>query len=297
MKHLISFILLLGISSLLLCFTESDYRIYHTKTKKYIKLNQLVKEAQKADVLFFGELHDDALMHHVEFELLKAFHQKNKKLAVSMEMFERDTQNIVDEYFQNKIEEAEFLQRSRAWPNYMTDYKAIVEYSKLNKIPLIAANVPRYIASMVNKKGIAILDSLSVEEKKWVAKKIHIEDGLYKNKFYQLMNSGMSMTGSHPMISESMLYKLFSAQCVKDDTMAESISVYLEKNPGFKIIHYNGDFHSQYRLGTVERLDKKYKAVVISPLIKEKGKALSINPNDDTSIADYILIQYRHQNK
>jgi len=188
MKHLISFILLLGISSFLLCFTESDYRIYHTKTKKYIKLNQLVKEAQKADVLFFGELHDDSLMHYVEFELLKAFYQKNKKIAVSMEMFERDTQIIIDEYFQNKIEEAEFLQRSRAWPNYMTDYKAIVDYSKSNKIPLIAANVPRYIASMVNKKGIAILDSLSVEEKKWVAKKIHIEDGPYKNKFYQLMN-------------------------------------------------------------------------------------------------------------
>ncbi len=294
-KYALLVILLAGIC-LLFCFSEKDYRIYNTKSQKYVSLTKLVNEVQKADVLFFGELHDDALIHELEYQLLKEMFKKNKKTAVSMEMFERDTQPVIDGYFSGKITESDFILRSRAWPNYMTDYKPIVEYTKSMKIPLISANVPRYLASLVSKKGLSILDSLSTEEKKWVAGKVHNPNGLYKEKFFAVMNLNMSMGPNHTMMNDTVMENLFNAQCVKDDTMAESIMNFLKNNPGYRVIHYNGDFHSQWHLGTVERLDSGIKSVVISPLVKNPGEELSIAPEDDLSIADYILIQYRHQN-
>ncbi|MDA8593039.1 ChaN family lipoprotein [Planctomycetota bacterium] len=50
--------------------------------------------------------------------------------------------------------------------------------------------------------------------------------------------------------------RFFAAQCIKDDTMAESIARRIACDPGDPpvVIHWNGRFHSDYGLGTVERL-------------------------------------------
>jgi len=268
---------------MLLSYNTNDYKIYNSKTRKYVKLSQMAKECQKADIIFFGELHDDELLHWLEIEFLREFYHNNHEIAVSMEMFERDTQGILNDFLMGKIEESDFLLRSRAWDNYPTDYKPIVEFAKEKKLPLIAANVPRYIASFVNREGLEILDSLSVQEKMWVARAVNTDDGTYKDKFFGLMGN---MQMGHGML----LDRLFAAQCVKDDTMAESIVDYLKANPKKKVIHFNGDFHSQSGLGTVERVDKNYKSLVISPLAKAEGEKLEISKEDDISIADYIII-------
>ena len=235
-------------------------------------------------MVFFGELHDNALLHWLEIEYLKAYYKINKDITISMEMFERDTQSFVNEYLSDEISEEEFLQNSRAWGNYLTDYKPIIEFAKEKNLHVIAANVPRYIAALVNKNGLIVLDSLSAQEKKWVAKSVNTDDGHYKDKFYSLMGD------NSPMMHGDFLDRLFAAQCVKDNTMAESIRDYLSDNSQQRIIHYNGDFHSQSHLGTVERLGTNIKSLVISTVIKNKGEKLIISPDVDLSIADYIII-------
>lgn len=278
----------------LFAFSADDYKIYSKKSQTWISLDQLVGEAQEADVFFFGELHDDSLMHYLEIELLKKLYTNNQKIAVSMEMFERDTQQVLDQYFAYQITEEEMIKQSRAWPNYISDYQPIVAFAKEKKIPFIASNVPRRIASLVNKKGIGILDSLDTQDRRFIAKNIQIADSLYEKKFIGLMKESIVMPKSHSMMNNAVLINLFHAQCVKDETMAESINQFLAKNPSFKVIHYNGDFHSNSHLGTVSRINKAYKSLVLTPVIVESIDNIELPEPQLQQQGDFLLYQKQH---
>ncbi len=53
---------------------------------------------------------------------------------------------------------------------------------------------------------------------------------------------------------EEKLFKSFSGQVLRDDTMAETIADHMKANPKRKVMHTNGSFHSAELLGTPERL-------------------------------------------
>ena len=57
----------------------------------------------------------------------------------------------------------------------------------------------------------------------------------------------------------AFLERVFAAQCIKDDTMAESIALALADagEPAPVVVHWNGRFHSDFGLGTVERLRRR----------------------------------------
>ena len=274
-------------------FSEKDYKIYNTKSRKPISIKELAKQSRNYDVLFWGELHDDALIHHLEKEILPYLLKNHKRIAISMEMFERDTQKVLNEYLQGKISEKEFIKQSRAWPNYPTDYKPIIEFAKKHKIDVIAANVPRRYAAMINKKGISSFEKIPDNEKKFVAKKLNVLPGKYKKVFIETMVQNMG-GGNSPMMAK-MFDNIYAAQCLKDDTMAESINEYLKSHPGTFIIHYNGDFHSNSHLGTAEKLhllNKKLKIAVISPAVIDKDKNPAFK-NEYKDLGDYVLVMHR----
>ena len=131
-----------------------------------------IMEIKKTDVVFLGENHDDTVAHTLQFEIFKAAFEKygkEKKVTLSLEMFERDIQTVVNEYLNSLISEQHFLSSSRPWGNYKTDYRPLVEFAKENKLEVIAANAPRRYVNMVSRLGRASLEGLSPEAKKWLA--------------------------------------------------------------------------------------------------------------------------------
>jgi hypothetical protein len=63
--------------------------------------------------------------------------------------------------------------------------------------------------------------------------------------------------------------RMFAAQVTRDDTMAESIALYIQNNPGHKVLHVTGEFHVASFLGTAERLKARVpdlKIAVINPV-------------------------------
>jgi uncharacterized iron-regulated protein len=69
-------------------------------------------------------------------------------------MFERDVQDPLLHFGMGHMEEAEFLKASRPWPRYATDYKPLVDFAVQHKWPIVAANIPRPIASEIAKTGL-----------------------------------------------------------------------------------------------------------------------------------------------
>jgi uncharacterized iron-regulated protein len=147
---------------------SDHYKIYDTKTKQLISVDKIVADMTNANILFFGEEHNDSAGHYLEAEIFKALQKQfGDNMALSLEMFETDNQLALNEYLQGKIPEDRFSKDVRLWSNYK-DYRPMIEYAKQNHIDVIAANPPRRYVSMVSRRGMRSLDSLSKDAKKFL---------------------------------------------------------------------------------------------------------------------------------
>lgn len=270
--------------------SEANYRIYDRQGNA-ASLEKIIESLKDADVVFLGELHDDAAAHYVQNEIFRrAFEKygKQRQIALSLEMFERDVQVILDEYLRNLISESHFLLSSRPWGNYKTDYKPLVEFARTNNLQVIAANAPRRYVNMVSRSGRESLNQLSPEAKKWLAPLPYGEASeAYARKFNALM--GQTSDSVTPVQHSPML----NAQALWDATMAFSISRYLKrakkKNP--LVVHLNGGFHTENRLGTPEHLLKyspKTKFLVVTMRYEENFTNFDKSKHAD--LGDFVIL-------
>jgi uncharacterized iron-regulated protein len=233
------------------------------------------------DVVFLGEMHRHAGIHHAQMALFREIHARAPDLALSMEQFERDGQPVLDEYLAGKIGENTLAGRVDLWANYGTSYRPLVEFAKEHRLPVIAANAPGMVVRCVGMEGVAFLARLKPEQRDWAAAEINLFEGPYRDKFLGFATSdsghgGMAPAkpGEKPAPSAQAL-RSFEAQATRDDTMAESIARHLQQNPGRKVVHTTGHFHSDAFLGTVERLQLRLPALkiaVVAP-VEAKGPA------------------------
>lgn len=246
------------------------HRVFDSGSKRFIDFEQLAARAAAVDFVFFGEEHDNADTHWLEFALLQAIGRRRPTATVAMEMFERDVQSRVDDYLAGRTSEDDFLSNSRPWPRYRDHYRGLVEFSRNHQWAVVASNVPRRLASLVGRRGLGALDTLPDQERPLFAAERRCEaKGDYFKRFSAEM-SGMTSHGgtdTSAVAKAAQIQRIYEAQCLKDETMAES--VVRSWSPGGLVIHYNGSFHSDYRLGTAERVARRLpdaKRLVISAI-------------------------------
>jgi uncharacterized iron-regulated protein len=238
------------------------------------------------DVILLGEWHDHPGNHLAEMALFRALHARAPKLTLSMEMFERDVQNVIDEYMAGKIGEEAMRRRARAWGNYAESYRPLVEYAKEHGLPLVAANVPGSVVRCVGIEGPGYLTRMPADKRGWAAAELHLEDGPYKDKFLRFLEEdGAHVQDANRTEAEKKeaAEKSFAAQVTRDDTMAESIFLHLQKNPGRKVVHVTGAFHVEGALGTAERLKLRapgLKIAVVVPAEAEHPEAPALKADD-----------------
>ena len=146
---------------------KKAYQIFDKNGKK-TSYEKLLKAGEKADVVLFGEYHDNSVVHWLQLEFTKDLAQK-KDLVLGAEMLEADNQKQLDQYLNGEINQKQLDSSARLWKNYKTDYKPLVDFAKEKKFAFIATNIPRRYASLVFKKDLVALDSLSSLEKSWIA--------------------------------------------------------------------------------------------------------------------------------
>ncbi len=283
-------------------------RVYDSGEKKFADFEAMLAELARADVVFVGEKHDDPATHKLERAILEGLLRRKVSPTVSMEMFERDVQPMLDDYLSGKLSEEEFLKTSRPWPNYATDYRPMIELARAHRWPVIAANVPRRYASQVSKQGLAAADALPAAERKMLAAQFQCPFDDYFKKFGEAMNSHPGGAGADDKKPEkperkderkdaeqrAMTEKFYFAQCVKDETMAESIAARVDPAKASTtkslVVHYNGSFHSDYKLGTAARVIRrlpKAKVKVVSIVAVEDLDA--IKPDEYRKRGDYVV--------
>lgn len=246
---------------------EDHYKIYDTRTKQIITVDKIIEDCSKANVLFFGEEHNDSAGHYLENIIFQALHKKfGNDIALSLEMFESDNQVALNDYLAGFIPEDRLEKDVRLWKNYK-DYRPMIEFAKQNKLNVIAANPPRRYVTMVSRRGMRSLDSLSKDSKKFLPPLPYDTlTGRYREKFFEIMKG--SPGGDNP--------RVYHSQSLWDAGMSDNMYKFWKKNKSKKIFHCVGRFHSDEKLGTLAQLQKR----------KPKLKILNISCFSDASFSN-----------
>lgn len=286
MKHaVLATVLVAGLMASPLAQGYVPHRVFDTAAGQFTDFEAMAADLVKADVVFVGEQHDDPNTHRLERMVLEALAARKARVVLSLEMFERDTQKALDEFQAGYLSEAGFLRVSRPWPRYGTDYKPLVDFAVERQWPVVAANIPRPLASEIAKTGISVLAGKSATEKAWFAAEHQCPVG--EDEYYVRFKAVM---GSHPTMDA--LQRYYDSQCLKDETMAESIA--RAWTAGTVVVHYNGAFHSDFGLGTASRTQRRLpnaKVVVVTMLpLKDLAELTSVVPaGEDLKRARYLV--------
>ena len=247
------------------------------KTAKY---KSLLKDATEADIVFFGELHNNPISHWLQYELTADIYiETNGNIVLGAEMFEADNALILNEYLAGTIRTKDFEKEARLWSNYTTDYKPLIEFAKDSSIAFIATNIPRRYASLVHSKGFEGIEQLSEEAQAFIAPTPITYDP--EVECYKAMLEMSGMGGGH--VNENFP----KAQAVKDATMAYFIMENWEQGQTF--IHYNGTYHSDNFEGIVWHLKMGNPDLKILTIATVEQGELDKLDEESVGIADYIL--------
>lgn len=275
MQKLIVSLLILSLSTAVFSQNKPAYKLYNAKGKT-VSYKKMIKTMSQANVVLFGELHNNPIAHWLQLEATTDL-SKQRKLILGAEMFEADNQTQLNEYLAGEINQKAFDTVARLWNNYPTDYKPLVDFAKENKFKFIATNIPRRFASGVYRGGFESLEALSAEEKSWVAPLPIKYDATLPG--YIKMKEMMGGHGGD---------NLPKAQAVKDATMGHFILENREESKLF--IHYNGAYHSDNYEGINWYLNQgvpNLKVVTVSVVEQDDIKKFN---TEEKLKADFIIV-------
>lgn len=280
--------------------SEKNYHIYSVKQNKEVDLNEIVNEMARYDVLLYGENHNDSVTHFIEKRLFQLLFDKfPKQLSLSMEMFDRDVQPVMDEYLAGFIKEKNLKKDGRVWTNY-SDYRPLVEFAKEHKVDVVCANAAGRYSSLVGRSGMkALYDLPSVSKHNFAPLPFDTARGKYHDKIVALTThtpdppkpgDTAKASVAAPMPSMGNI-NFVLGQSLWDATMAYSIASYMKTHPGKKILQINGRVHCEEGYGIVPQL-KKYKRdvkIMVISSFSDPGFD-KIDWNQFKQYGDYVII-------
>jgi len=279
MRNMLILFLIAGLS-LGFVADKPAYRIYNPKGKD-IPYSKMVRQLADADIIFFGELHDNPIAHWLQRELTGDLYVSGEKqLVLGAEMFESDNQLLLDEYLSGMITEAKFEDEARLWQNHKTDYKPLLQFAFEQGIPFIATNVPRRYANLVYREGFEGLESLTEEAKAYLPPlPVPYDPELpgYKSMLE------MSQMG-HGKVNEN----LPKAQAIKDATMG----YFILKNwsAGKQFLHFNGAYHSDNAEGIVWYIRQQEPGIKISTISTVLQESTDSLEQASAGKADFTIV-------
>jgi uncharacterized iron-regulated protein len=240
---------------------DSTFHVYSVREGGNSSLEKIVEAAGNYDVVFFGEEHNDSIGHQIERTLLDMMRIKYKgRFSLSLEMFDRDVQPIMNEYLKGFLREKTFIRDARAWNNYR-DYRPLIELAKEYKMDVVCANAAGRYSNLAGRRGQKALMELPPPSKVYFAPLPYdTATGEYYRKLMELSGHSISASDTSKSKAPPMpmgSFNLVMAQSLWDATMAYSLAEYRMKYPDHKIFQVNGRFHSDGRFAVVEQL-KKY---------------------------------------
>jgi uncharacterized iron-regulated protein len=256
--------------------TQSDVRFTSTQ-------QQIIKKLQAAKIVYLGETHDRQSDHQHQLAIIQSLFQAKPKLAIGMEMFQRQQQPALDRYLAGNITAAELRDQTefdKSWGYPWVYYLPILEFAKANRLPLIALNTPSAISRKAAKQG---LNSLTPAELKYIPPLTEIDRS--NTKYQQMILASYQQHAGIVSISSKSFDRFYTAQLLWDETMAESTANFIRQHPDHQMIVLAGRSHIGYGYGIPDRVLRRLK----KPPSIQKTVVLSLDDDlPQPDLADFI---------
>ncbi len=261
------------------------FRVYRGDGRP-ARVAAIVDQMEVASVVFVGEEHDDTIGHRVEALILSEGVRRwgSRPVVVSLEMFERDVQGVVDEYVGGLINEPNFLAAARPWAEYRTAYRPLVELARARKLRVLAANAPRRYVNLVSREGMAALTQLTPDALRFLPPlPLPEPSAAYRARFDSVTAGSADHEGMPP--------HAFDGQWLWDIGMGSSVAGALADQPDALVFHYAGGFHVERGLGTVEALQhyRPGTSSLVVTILKVRDPA-DFDPDEHAGLADFVVL-------
>jgi uncharacterized iron-regulated protein len=239
---------------------------------------EILTNLAPAQVVYLGETHDNAADHEGQLDIIQALHQKNPRIAIALEMFQRPAQPLLNQYLAGTLTETQLQQQSeydQRWGFPWEYYAPILRFAKAHQIPLIALNVPTEITRKVAKEG---LESLTPDDRQWIPpdSQIRTDNAAYREmirEVYDEIHQGRSVSSNFD--------RFFLAQVLWDETMAQGVADFLQAQPDRQVIVLAGDGHVVYGYGIPSRVARRAAGVAQRSVIINPDKGMEVGMADD----------------
>jgi aminopeptidase N len=233
----------------------------------------VIEKASGKDIIYVGEGHDKFEHHRVQLQVIKELFKKHKKIAIGMEMFQKPSQQALDDYIAGETDEKTFLKKSDYFKQWGFDYnlyREILLFARGYKIPVIALNIPKKLVSKVSREG---LRALTADELKEVPEYFDISD----IEYYERLRGFFER---HARAKEMNFDFFYEAQVLWDESMARNLDEFISKNPEYKVVVLAGEGHMTFGSGIPKRAFR----------LNKREYAIILNDGEvDKDIADFVL--------
>lgn len=125
---------------------DKYYDDYKRLTNHYSRIatkQELIEVILNSDIVYLGDYHTLRQSQETLIRILKAFPQDFHQIILGLEMIQSKSQDILDRYINNQIDEKsflEFINYENTWGFNWNNYKIIIDYAREHQIKVIALN-------------------------------------------------------------------------------------------------------------------------------------------------------------
>lgn len=224
---------------------------------------QFIPTLTNKRVVLLGEFHDSNAHHLWQLQTMSALFAMKGDVAIGLEMLPVSAQPVLDKWVAGELSLDEFLKATKWYEYWKFDieyYLPILEFARINKIPLYGLNVDKSLVQSVSKNG---WDKVPVEERAGIT-----DPAPPSETYLELLAASFAMHGPggaaaghgevkvdmEAMNKDPKFQRFVQGQQLWDRGMAHTIQTIYNKSETTQIIAIMGSGHVMNGLGVPHQL-------------------------------------------
>lgn len=261
--------------------TVTPGQIVDLRERSVTSLEGFLKATDRSRFVFLGEQHATAAHQLLEAQVIRGLAARGRKVIVGVEMYQRPTQDVLDDWSAGRLGEEEFLTKSEwktQWGFPFAFYRPVFEAVRDLKLPILGLNIPR---AWVHATATGGFEALPTSAKLQLPADLFLGNKEHRQIFDAMM-------GGHSMAGTSM-DRMYSALVLWDESMADTALKYLERVPTTRqtvFVVIAGAGHVMYGQGINYRIARRHGGSGTTLVMLESDSPLEVS----RGLADFAMV-------
>ena len=257
------------------------------RTGRPVAFDRMIDEMLAARIVHVGETHNSMPMHEIEFQVIRALYDRDKNLAIGLEMVTVALQETLNKWTAGILAKDELLREIRwyvTWNFNFGYYEKIFDFAREHRLPIYALNAPREVINKIRMRG---WDVLTDEEKAFFPGPPDTTNADHRTLIRTVFESSDIPEAMKGPGLDKMFEGLYRGQSAWDTVMGAN-AVRAAKAEGRRVVVCVGSGHLLYNLGLNRRAYEMSKLpfkTVIAVEVPAGKKALPVS----RAIGDYVF--------